>query len=113
MQCCCIRHCCCTCHRHGSHCLSIEYVGFAHQLLHVMLLLLHAVSAAENCGATDNLLRCSRCHAAWFCSLQCHKVWGGGASEGGAVPRSFRVFLSNVFEALLLLLDPVNSTMQA
>ena len=28
----------------------------------------------ENCGATEGLLRCSRCHAAWFCSLQCHKV---------------------------------------
>jgi hypothetical protein len=29
----------------------------------------------ENCGATGELLRCSRCHAAWFCSLPCHKAY--------------------------------------
>ncbi|KAI8475993.1 MAG: hypothetical protein J3K34DRAFT_453232 [Monoraphidium minutum] len=29
----------------------------------------------ENCGATSDLLRCSRCHAAWFCSLKCHKAY--------------------------------------
>eukprot|EP00878_Enallax_costatus_P010420 GHUV01010877.1.p1 GENE.GHUV01010877.1~~GHUV01010877.1.p1 ORF type:complete len:291 (+),score=87.41 GHUV01010877.1:788-1660(+) len=29
----------------------------------------------ENCGATEGLLRCSRCHAAWFCSLKCHKAY--------------------------------------
>ncbi|KAG2496941.1 hypothetical protein HYH03_004947 [Edaphochlamys debaryana] len=28
-----------------------------------------------NCGATERLLRCSRCRAEWFCSLACHKAY--------------------------------------
>ncbi|GIL50958.1 hypothetical protein Vafri_7032 [Volvox africanus] len=28
-----------------------------------------------NCGATDDLLRCSRCRTEWFCSLACHKAY--------------------------------------
>ena len=28
----------------------------------------------DNCGETDDLLRCSRCHAAYFCSAKCQKV---------------------------------------
>ena len=29
---------------------------------------------AANCGETADLLRCSRCHSASFCSRACHKV---------------------------------------
>ncbi len=29
---------------------------------------------AANCGATEGLLRCSRCKNIWFCSVKCHKV---------------------------------------
>ncbi|EFJ47481.1 hypothetical protein VOLCADRAFT_91842 [Volvox carteri f. nagariensis] len=32
-----------------------------------------AFKECANCGATDDLLRCSRCRAEWFCSLGCHK----------------------------------------
>eukprot|EP00198_Chlamydomonas_reinhardtii_P001932 XP_001691268.1 predicted protein [Chlamydomonas reinhardtii] len=28
-----------------------------------------------NCGAVENLLRCSRCRTEWFCSLSCHKSY--------------------------------------
>ncbi|WIA36527.1 hypothetical protein OEZ86_007821 [Tetradesmus obliquus] len=35
----------------------------------------YSCTECENCGATDGLLRCSRCHAAWFCSLKCHKAY--------------------------------------
>lgn len=29
---------------------------------------------AANCGTTQNLLKCSRCHTAWFCGVKCQKV---------------------------------------
>lgn len=29
---------------------------------------------AANCGETENLLKCSRCHNVWFCGVQCQKV---------------------------------------
>lgn len=29
-----------------------------------------------NCGTLDSLALCSRCHAAWFCSVKCQKVRG-------------------------------------
>lgn len=29
---------------------------------------------AANCGATEKLLKCSRCHVAWFCGVKCQKV---------------------------------------
>ncbi len=29
---------------------------------------------AANCGATQNLLKCSRCHTVWFCDFKCQKV---------------------------------------
>ncbi|PNH12039.1 hypothetical protein TSOC_001052 [Tetrabaena socialis] len=32
-----------------------------------------AVRECANCGAADELLRCSRCRSEWFCSLACHK----------------------------------------
>lgn len=31
--------------------------------------------ACANCGATQDLLRCSRCHQAWFCSVKCQKQY--------------------------------------
>eukprot|EP00205_Picochlorum_sp_RCC944_P001663 CAMPEP_0182608080 /NCGR_PEP_ID=MMETSP1330-20130603/2602_1 /TAXON_ID=464278 /ORGANISM="Picochlorum sp., Strain RCC944" /LENGTH=345 /DNA_ID=CAMNT_0024826781 /DNA_START=49 /DNA_END=1086 /DNA_ORIENTATION=+ len=31
--------------------------------------------ACANCGATQDLLRCSRCHQAWFCSVKCQKAY--------------------------------------
>ncbi|UPR05069.1 hypothetical protein HOP50_19g84160 [Chloropicon primus] len=31
--------------------------------------------ACANCGATANLLKCSRCHQAWFCSVSCQKQY--------------------------------------
>ncbi|GLC36971.1 hypothetical protein PLESTB_000172800 [Pleodorina starrii] len=34
-----------------------------------------APKECANCGATDDLLRCSRCRAEWFCSLACHKAY--------------------------------------
>ena len=32
---------------------------------------------AANCGATDSLLKCSRCHTAWFCGVKCQKARSG------------------------------------
>ena len=29
---------------------------------------------AANCGETRDLLKCSRCQSAWFCSVKCQKV---------------------------------------
>lgn len=31
---------------------------------------------AANCGTTQHLLKCSRCHNAWFCGVKCQKVGG-------------------------------------
>ena len=31
-------------------------------------------SFPANCGATQDLLKCSRCHNAYFCSVKCQKV---------------------------------------
>ncbi|EFN58095.1 hypothetical protein CHLNCDRAFT_142413 [Chlorella variabilis] len=28
-----------------------------------------------NCGTTQNLLKCSRCHTAWFCGVKCQKAY--------------------------------------
>lgn len=30
---------------------------------------------AANCGETENLLKCSRCHNAWFCGVKCQKQY--------------------------------------
>ena len=31
-------------------------------------------SPAANCGAISGLLKCSRCHSAWFCGVKCQKA---------------------------------------
>ena len=41
---------------------------------------------AANCGETENLLKCSRCHTVWFCGVKCQKVRLG--CEGGCVHRA-------------------------
>lgn len=33
------------------------------------------VKECANCGSTEDLALCSRCHSAWFCSLKCQKVY--------------------------------------
>ena len=38
---------------------------------------------AANCGTTQNLLKCSRCHTAWFCGVKCQKV---GSTAGSGQP---------------------------
>ena len=34
-----------------------------------------AQNACENCGGRDHLMKCSRCHAAFFCSVKCQKTY--------------------------------------
>ena len=31
--------------------------------------------ACDNCGGRDHLMKCSRCHTAFFCSLKCQKTY--------------------------------------
>ncbi|KAK3265120.1 hypothetical protein CYMTET_26177 [Cymbomonas tetramitiformis] len=33
------------------------------------------IKECANCGSTENLGRCSRCHSAWFCSVKCQKAY--------------------------------------
>jgi hypothetical protein len=35
----------------------------------------HVQNECHNCGATDDLALCSRCHAAHFCSRKCQKAY--------------------------------------
>lgn len=37
---------------------------------------------AANCGETGDLLKCSRCHIEWFCSVKCQKVISFRLSSG-------------------------------
>ncbi|KAL4532079.1 hypothetical protein Ndes2437B_g02505 [Nannochloris sp. 'desiccata'] len=32
-------------------------------------------SECANCGATEDLLKCSRCHTTWFCGVKCQKAY--------------------------------------
>ena len=44
---------------------------------------------AANCATTQNLLKCSRCHTAWFCGVKCQKV-GAAPDAAGASTKPAR-----------------------
>jgi len=39
------------------------------------VLIIPLVLLAANCGETENLLKCSRCHNTWFCGVKCQKQY--------------------------------------
>ena len=57
---------CCECYRLAFQPLRISMPDKRH----LMQNFLHAA----NCGETRDLLKCSRCQSAWFCSVKCQKV---------------------------------------